>query len=508
MPVIEPVVTREKLGELLKEQNESECLDYKTTCNLNDTKQLVEIAKDIGAMSISGGFIIIGADNNGNPSGELAEASARLFDEATLRAKLRKHIPEPFEIRSGYHRIEEKWLALIYIAPHPHGFCIFKADGSYPENGKTRSAFSAGQVFARHGSASEPWRQEDIERIVNNLVSREKEKWRAEIRQELTAIGSSAAAQTLARGPAAMLTWKIDAESFIATIVEQLRNNDTIPLRLLMESVVVDAGQILAHPDLDEMAVLLDRLVCLAALFIVLEEHKWIDRIISLLASIYRLGFDQNGNSLTQPFPGHNLWLMIIERVFALGALAVRRNDWQTVRTLAIQHPSLQENRSNHYPNWVRHALTIGYRQNSFSRSEGGRQLTVSPLSLARNQVRKEKCLRPDFNPEDDGVLDSLCQFDLLGALSAIAAVKDIDGRVWYPCCSHYDSRRTEPIVKRLLSDDGMRKAIFPLDDEYLSNSLRWLDETACKEGWSYFGWDGFSDPSVKDFIAKHASIA
>lgn len=508
MPVVEPVVTREKLGELLKEQSESESLDYKTTCDLNDTRHLVEITKDIGAMSINGGFIVIGADNHGNTTDKFSEENARLFDESNLRAKLRKYIPEPFDVRTGIHQLDGKWLVVLYVAPHPHGLCIFKADGSYSESsGKTKSAFYTGQIFARHGSSSEPWRQEDIERVLSNLITREKEKWRIELRRELAEMSSTAAsAQNLARSPAAMLTWKIDADTFIATIVEQLRSNDTIPLRLLLDHVTENAREALARPDMDEVATLLDRLVCLAAIFITLEEGDWFDRVVKQLTSIYRLGFDEHGNPLSRPFRGHVLWVMVIERIFAIGAFAVRRRDWRSVKTLAVQPPHSQERVD--YPSWVRHALVMGYRQDAFTQTEGDRRSSVSPLNLARNQIRKEKCLRPDFSPDDDGILDSLCQFDLLGALSVIATTSDMGSHIWYPCFSHYNSRRIEPAVRHILSDKEMRQTIFPLTDNELAKALNWLDDVSRKEGWNYFGWDRFRDPVITEFLSKHTPKA
>lgn len=79
MPVIEPVVTEEKLWQLLDEQHESGALDYKAELSLDDTRSLAEFAKDVGAMQVDGGFIVIGADNGGNPTGRVTARHAKLF---------------------------------------------------------------------------------------------------------------------------------------------------------------------------------------------------------------------------------------------------------------------------------------------------------------------------------------------------------------------------------------------------------------------------------------------
>ncbi len=52
--------------------------------DLQDTGDKVELAKDIGAMQVLGGFIVVGVDDNGVPTGELDGADLRAFDEASL----------------------------------------------------------------------------------------------------------------------------------------------------------------------------------------------------------------------------------------------------------------------------------------------------------------------------------------------------------------------------------------------------------------------------------------
>lgn len=60
-------MTLEQLEHLLAVGHESEQLDYKRACNLNDKRAVVELAKDVAAMQIVGGYIVIGADNQGTP---------------------------------------------------------------------------------------------------------------------------------------------------------------------------------------------------------------------------------------------------------------------------------------------------------------------------------------------------------------------------------------------------------------------------------------------------------
>ena len=161
-------VGADTLARLLALQGERDWLDYKSRCDLSLTRDVVEITKDIGAMMIAGGYIVVGADDNGQPAGEAAQLD--LFDPATVHAKVAKYLPDPFEIRVARHPCGNQSYAVIYVAPHAAGFCVFECDGNYTDSVKgTRTVFRAGDVFARHGTRSERWNQRDIAEIKQRL---------------------------------------------------------------------------------------------------------------------------------------------------------------------------------------------------------------------------------------------------------------------------------------------------------------------------------------------------
>src|SRR4051794_9799247 len=81
------------LTALLNEGAERAELDYKERCDLNDTFEVVSIVKDIGAMQIQGGYLVIGADDRGQPSGKVTPEHARLFDQATVESKFGRYLP-------------------------------------------------------------------------------------------------------------------------------------------------------------------------------------------------------------------------------------------------------------------------------------------------------------------------------------------------------------------------------------------------------------------------------
>src|ERR1700691_3424293 len=93
LPLNAPTITS-----FMNEGTETPGLDYKQRVDLNQAKDLVVITKHLGAINIEGGYIVVGADNNGNPSKQLTEIEAKLFDEATLHSKVERYLAEGFQI--------------------------------------------------------------------------------------------------------------------------------------------------------------------------------------------------------------------------------------------------------------------------------------------------------------------------------------------------------------------------------------------------------------------------
>src|SRR4051794_14306032 len=96
--VVDGIVTDEKVAELLGLQAEYPELDYKTAIDLASTEGKVELAKDVGALQARGGYILIGVNGDGTPSGQLDGADPRRFDEANLVPALLRWLPEPLTV--------------------------------------------------------------------------------------------------------------------------------------------------------------------------------------------------------------------------------------------------------------------------------------------------------------------------------------------------------------------------------------------------------------------------
>jgi hypothetical protein len=277
-----------------------------------------------------------------------------------------------------------------------------------------------------------------------------------------------------------------------------MRRNDDIPLRQLLLRLPVEAAQLRIDSRDDELGTLLDRLTSIGALAIQFGRPEWLDRALAAFVSIYDLGFDDYGYE-SNSRSDISLWVDILAHVYGLGALAVRLGDWAAVRKLADRRPSGES--FNHYGSWLRHGLTMSLRANVL---ETGARL----IDRGRNVVRAVTALYPDHRPDDEAVLDSLCQFDALGGLVVIGERGTPESGNFYPSFAGYYSRRTEPAISRLVSDRAMRRELFDADDRSLADALAAVLDRAGKESFRLGAWDGVDDPSIIAFIAEHRTAS
>lgn len=456
-------------------------------------------AADIAAMQSEalGGYIVVGADDHGAVVSDLTPELAKLFDEATLRAKLTKYLAEPLNVRSAQCAIDGNTVVLIYVGPNEHGWAIFRVNGEYrDQHGKDKCVFRIGEVFVRHGTASERWKPEDQARLIKQIVARHKDAWSAELREHLTAITTTAqSVQQLQALPAEALTWQLDASTFDELVLELIRRGDDIPLRRMLGQAPKEASALLRE-DQDELRRLLDRLTSMAALAIQYERPEWLTRILAALVRIYEHGLNEHGFD-PEDLPSTWLWLDVVSRVYGLGGLAVRLRSWEAIRPLADRRPDGEP--FSHYGSWLRHALTQAARRGLFeSTAKSGL------LARAHNVVRTIETLHPDCAADDEVVLDSLCQFDLYGAVVVIGERGDLDSGNFYPSFGRYYMQRTLPAFVRIVTDSAVRRQLFGGSDTLLADAIVEINRVAHSEGFSISGWAGIADQRVVRFVERH----
>ena len=510
--VVEPVVTAEKLATLLGVGCELSGLDFKQVVDVDEHSELVEFAKDVAALRSCGGYLVVGVSDEGEVVG-LDESLAAKFDEANLRQKLEKFL-HPTNLIAARHKVDGKRVVLMYVPSHPLGFTVVKALGEYTKpGGGQKVVFRKGDVFVRHGTSSERWVEADVEALLGPRDTALRELHRAEFAAMVAAIQSGAQGQSIASGPVQSLVWQLDQNSFDAAVVELLRRDDLVPIRLFLVRAPGEMRAGVNRGDRDEVNTILDRLASIGAIALTLGRTDVADEVTDALASVYAasasVSYPVGEETPVRP---QLVWLDVLSRVVALGGLAVVLKEWGAVRTLALQSAP-----DTWYASWLRHGLTEAARANIFPTTANGRPERGALIPLARRVAHRLPALRP-YAPEDDGydptpgvdvavsdpILDSLCAFD---ALAALVVMSDLpSGRVedhhYYPSFGHYYSTRSESYWARVLKDGAMRGALLPgVDDETLGRAMATVARVAHSVVQGAWGlWD-INDSTVEGFI-------
>jgi hypothetical protein len=273
-------------------------LDYKSALDVTTTEGAVELAKDIGAMQVRGGYIVIGVDDSGAETGLLDSADIRPFDEANLRQKMLRWLPRPLDLTSRVADRSGHRVVLVHVGRHPGGCAFFTADGQYTKNGRPCVVFREGEVFWRDGTRSARLSQEGLEDVVARRIADAKAAWLAEQReirrQERADLETATSSRQLVEGPLGAVNLDMSPEELCAAALEFLRRGDTIGLIHLANDAVARARAYVDRGEVEtELGALLDRLACLGATFLMYEQDEWLDRIVALLPQIYSMPLGQ-----------------------------------------------------------------------------------------------------------------------------------------------------------------------------------------------------------------------
>lgn len=515
--VVDEIVSDEKLSELLRLQTEYANLDYKRSVDPTVTRDLVELVKDIGAMGVLGGYLLLGVNDDGTLSGEMDDVDSRHFDEANLTSKVAKYLPSPLKLTTRVIQRDGHQLVVICVGPSSSGCVFFKVHGTYTnEREEENVVFRAGDVYWRDGTKSTRMTQQGLEQVIAQRVAHEKQIWMDEQReirrQERVELEAGVETRKLVEGALGAVDLSLAPSEISQAALEFVRRGDEVALRHLTLDARDRARALMGANDLDGLAELLDKLACLAATFLVYGVQERFQEVVRVLVDIYgdtfgaddpsRFGY---ATSIHSNEPAPRVWLAIIERVMALGGLAVRQQNWDAVRTLAVQLPDVLI-RDGYEVSWLRHAVTMASRAGHFEvEDDAGQPRSLSLIALARAVAVKLGCLRPDLADADsEQLLTSIAQFDVLSNVVAVGDSGSISGRAFYTNFARLYQSRIQGVVERLLKDPLMRSILFSGDDTHLAVALNAIGERASNEGWRFDGFDGWGDTPVGAFIQEN----
>ena len=521
VPPADGVVTDERLLALLRLAAEYDDLDFKRMLDLSTTRDEVELAKDVGAMQVKGGHIVIGVDDQGNPTSDMDGAITSAFDPANLAQKMQKYLAGAIDIATSTLARNGHTIVLICVKPNPKGCAFFRIDGKYTDHkGKEVAVFRAGDLFWRQNTRSVRITIEGLDEIIERRFLNRRDdllrEWASAQRVLGFGPGPTIPSAGSGPGPAPPPSFALGCDEVVGRATELLRQDDDIGLRQLLDDGRRRGRAFIEGEELaeDQLPSLLDSVVCIAAAFLTYERELWFDRSVQLLADLYaatanaeqvkRLGYSSHIDPLEK---APRVWLAIIQRVFALGGIAVRRQAWEAVRTLTVQLPAPLA-QGGYEANWLRHALTAASRAKQFAANARGLPI-IGLIDLARDDAGRLECLRSDgVGPQDEVLLSSIAQFDVLSNLAAIDAAQSTDIKVFYTNFARFHQERVQPTVERLLTDPAMRKDIFRGTDEQLATALDTIGALGRQEGIWYDGFRGWQATPVERFIAQHLPTA
>ena len=179
--IVEPNLTLERFAELIYRRRESAKLDYKAGYT-GSQEERVELTKDLVAMAnTAGGYIVVGIENDGKPCG-LTSAQLAALDEAKLRGQVVSYLGTSIDMFVDapvtFDGLQYGVVTVLRSALSP---LVFVKDGQYSTPKGLRQVFRSGDVFVRHGSASERWNQNDVQVLLARAVERERERWLREV---------------------------------------------------------------------------------------------------------------------------------------------------------------------------------------------------------------------------------------------------------------------------------------------------------------------------------------
>lgn len=186
--------------------------------------------------------------------------------------------------------------------------------------------------------------------------------------------------------------------------------------------------------------------------------------------------------------------------VSAVGALAIRLDDWKVARALSLL-PSGARDSQWEQPYLISAARLDAARDKILAKP--GRP-DVPLIEFARDEVIEfAPNLSPDLPAEDERVLDSLCYFNALASLVQSAESGD---QAIFPEFLRFEAHRTDDLFRQLVGDLKLRSQVLAgVSDARLAQLLISVTSFADDYFRQFGGWREFGNRAVREFVATHA---
>jgi len=170
-------------------KRESKNLEFKEQFDPSVEGEWIELLKDFVAIAnTGGGVVVVGAANDGTPSG--VDVSEVLdLDSAQIGDKLFRYVGENFD---DFEVLDVQRygvsVAAIVIGETVASPLVFGKPGNYTNAaGKQKTAFAKGTVYFRHGAKSEPATGADLRGFIERRLQAIRDEWLGGIKNVITA---------------------------------------------------------------------------------------------------------------------------------------------------------------------------------------------------------------------------------------------------------------------------------------------------------------------------------
>lgn len=509
--VVDGRLDREKLLELLAIGAEHDELDFKATLDLTSPKHKLGFVLDIIAMmNAAGGFIVLGAHDDGEPAHDHAPLDAPRFDSANLGALVARHIAAQPRVTSQVHVVEKRTIVLVHVSPSISGLPVIVSKvGEYDSrDGKTKTVvFQQGVLYTREGTrnvtASDVHWDGLLRRYRAGVIAEARESADLLIRRFVE--GLTPATPGVPALPPLLLG--LDPESFVEAFRQHIDSgSDATINRFVREARRAASYEVTMNPN--ERAAILDKFALAAVEAMRSGRGNLFDAVVTALHRVYESGGPVGEYSTTivnifeVPIAEH--WQQVLVRVWLIGAAAEREGDWSALASL-VNRP-VELGTDDRYPSWLRHGIVFASRARLFDDENRGGSLM---LSLAREHATEVEILADDILLRGEGgpideLVDSLARFDILWCLVlAVGADDDLSYRL-YPSAAALNQERANPALRLVATRPEVRERLVPgSTDEQWAVALRDVLDLAVKQSSSHGTfWRGVhGDRDVHAFV-------
>lgn len=508
--VVDARVDETKLRELLGHAAEYPELDFKQTMDLGkkSIKDNLDFVKDALSMSNSthGGYLIIGATGDGTPAHGSEPINPAHFDSAILKDKVSTYVADHVSIVSKIHMVEDRNIALIYVAPPSDGIPHMTVqEGRYDRGIIIRK----GTIYTRQGTQNVIASSNDLRRLLTPFRTAAFEEGRSHVDDLIRTL-----TQTLA-GTAGGVPMLIDSDmpSFTGALRSNLNfDNEKQIVGFVRSSRRRVAFQVGADARVDRLQVL-NKLALVAIETCHQPESEAFSSAIKALEKSYNsTGFanvhstnivDSAQIEMTRHF------IDVLARVYLIGAAAVREDNFLTVRTTSMVPVRSGTDAYSRYSSWIRHGITYASRANLLSSESDTRTLLAVARQLGHDIPELVSGTSTELTDNDsDNLLNDLTSFDIMWCLAAAASTTT--GNETYEMYTSFASvnpRRGESVLTRITTEPEVRKTLAPsASDTDFARALDHVLELARSESHSYNTfWSRAKDiPAVSEFINNY----